>query len=46
MTAQPIEFEQEPSAPIQTVEQEEPTLESEIPVTTDEEIVTQWDTSL
>lgn len=41
MTAQPIEFEEQPSAPVQTVEQEEPTLESEIPVNTDEVVVTQ-----
>ena len=45
-TVQPLQFEEEPVSPIQTIEQEEPTVESEIPLTTDEEIVTQPDTSL
>ena len=45
-TVQPLQFEEEPVAPIQTIEEEEPTVESEIPLTTDEEIVTQPDTSI
>lgn len=45
-TPAPIEFEEEVIAPIETVETEEPTFEPEIPVTTDEDIVTQPDTSL
>ncbi len=45
-TAKPIEFEEEPITPVQTINQEEPTFEPEIPITTDEEIVTQPDTSL
>lgn len=45
-TPAPIEFEEEIPLIIENSEVEEPTVESEIPVTTDEEIVTQPDTSL
>lgn len=45
-TPAPIEFEEEMPLVIENPEVEEPTVESEIPETTDEEIVTQTDTSL
>ena len=44
--AEPIVFEEEVVAPVQTVETEEPTFDPEIPATLDDEIVTQPDTSL
>lgn len=39
-------FDQEPIAPVELIDEDEPTFEPEIPVTTDDEIVTQPDTSL